>query len=140
MSEEEQINQAAELLRTKWLGPSGHLHPAAGYIEKREQVFLSRLKALGFLVEKGTQAINDIENYHDNPTDAQPVDTIDDVLGRMIGQYADWFNSYSGGIKGIRSKQFSKIGSSVRAGATVEEPKRSLFDKLRGKNKESEIH
>lgn len=137
--DEETVNQAAELLRTKWLGPGGHLHPAAGYIEKREQVFLARLHALGVLVKEGTAAIDAIDNpSKDDDGKDKPVKTIDDVGADIIITYAKFFNSYSGGVKGIRSKQFTKVGSSVKSGVTPEEPKRSVWDKLRGKNKDNE--
>jgi hypothetical protein len=141
MSEnEDTVNQEAELLRTKWLGPSGHLHPAAGLIEKREQPFLARLYLLGILSTRGTAAIDAIENppKDDNGKDKK-VETIDDVLADLPTIYAKVFLSHSGSIKGFRSNQFAKIGSSVRSGVTVEGPKRSVWDKLRGKGKDNEV-
>lgn len=138
--DEETVNQAAELLRTKWLGPKGHLHPAAGYIEKREQTYLARLHALGILVKDGTKAIDAIENPpKDKNGKDKKVKTIDEVSSDIIINYALIFNDYSGGIKGYRSGQFAKIGSSVRSGVPPEIHKRSLLDKIRGKNKEGEI-
>lgn len=137
--DEDTGNQKAELLRTKFLGPSGPLHPAAGNIEKREQVYLTKLHILGLLVRDGSAAIDAIENppKEDNGEDKK-VKTIDDVNGDIIINYAQLFNSYSGGRKGFRSNQFTKVGSSVRSGVTPEPPKRSMWDKIRGKGKENE--
>ncbi len=132
---EEPLDDKSEIHRTKFLGPAGHLHHAAGYVEKSEQFLLTNMLTYGNLVKRGNERITKLSKKDTSGK------TMDEIIGEEMINYALTYNSKSGGIKGFRSKQFTRVGTAKGMGAITPEsldPKRSLLDKLRGKNKPDE--
>ena len=64
-------------------------------------------------------------------------ENMDEILSDTVIAFARRYTSYSGSVKALRSQQITKREASQGAGAALptSEPKRSLWDKLTGKNK-----
>ena len=64
-------------------------------------------------------------------------ENMDEILSDTVISFARRYTSYSGSVKALRSQQITKREASQGAGASLptSEPKRSLWDKLTGKNK-----
>ena len=117
----------------KFLAPKSDLHPSAGNLVKQEQIYLTTLHILGEFSKRADARIKRLSD----PTIEDKGETMDEIISDVILNFARRYNSYSGGVKALRSQQITKREASQGAGASlpVSEPKRSLWDKITGKNK-----
>jgi hypothetical protein len=130
ISQDEEEKKLIDYL-SRWLAPSGSLHPSGGFIDKNEQLILS-------IYEPTLDAIKRIIEYYKKNKGNIDMMEVNLILANALAKTPRSYLNYSGSIEGKRSKQITKGIASVKGGGEIPDEKRSLTDKLFRRNKEKD--